>query len=63
MMIVLKLSFIVERKFRGLYENGWFEGCIEYFNKNIFKYHVSFNESSEDYIDVDDIDMIEAIVL
>ena len=41
MMIVLKLP--------ACYENGWFEGDTEYHN-NICKYHVSFNDVSEDYI-------------
>ena len=50
MMILLRLPLIAEKKFCALYENGWFECDIEYYNENICKYHVLFNDYSEDYI-------------
>ena len=50
------------RKLRALYENGWFEGDIDYYNVNICRYHVLFHDGSEDYIGEDDIDMTEVIV-
>ena len=61
-MRVLKMPFIVKNKFCARYENGWFEGDIEYYNENICKYHVSPNDGSDVYIGEDDIDMIEVIV-
>ena len=49
------------KKIGVLYENGWFEGDIEYYDKNICKYHISFHDVSEDYIGEDHIDMIEVV--
>ena len=61
MTIGLKLPLFVEKKMH-VHENGWPEGDTEYYNKNICKYHVSFNDGTEDCITEDDIDMIEVIV-
>ena len=51
----------LSKKQCAFYKNSWFEGDIEYYNENICKYHVSFNDGSEDCIGQNDIDMIEAI--
>ena len=59
-MIALKLPLIVKKIACTFLK--WFEGDIEYYKENICKYHVSFNDSSENYIDEDNIDMIEVIV-
>lgn len=50
------------RKLRALYETGWHEGRIDYYNENLCKYHVAFEDSSEDYIGEDDIDMVDVII-
>ena len=50
------------KKFCSYYEKGWFECDVEYYNKNICKYHVSFNDCSVGYIGEEDIDIIEVIV-
>ena len=47
------------KKLHALYESDWFVGGdIEYYNKNICKYHVWFHNGSEDYIGENNIDMI-----
>ena len=50
------------RNLRALYETGWHEGEIDYYNESSCKYHVIFKDDSEDYIAEDDIDMVEVIV-
>jgi hypothetical protein len=47
------------KKLRALYENGWYEGNVEYFNKQLRKYHVAFSDGTEDYIGEDEVDGME----
>ena len=46
-----------------MYENGWFEGEIAYFNSAIQKYRVVYEDETDDYIDEDDIDDIELLLI
>ena len=48
------------KNLRALYENGWFEGIIDYYNE-LQKYLVHFADGSEDHIGEDDIDMVEVV--
>ena len=50
-------------KKKSVYENGWFLGQIEYFNKTLVKYRVTSSDDSEDYIGIDDIDGVEIMLL
>ena len=44
-------------------EKEWFIGEIKYFNKKLAKYMVSFTDGSEDYIDLDEIDNVDILLL
>ena len=47
------------RKVKALYENGWFECTITYFNKCFEEYRVVYQDESGDYISPNDIDGVE----
>ena len=51
------------RQIKALYENGWFMGQIEYFNKTLAKYRVMYSGDNEDYIGIDDIGGVEIMLL
>jgi len=51
------------RQIKALYENGWFMGQIEYFNKALAKYRVTYSDDSKDYIGIDVIDGVEIMLL
>ena len=51
------------RKNKALYENGWFVGNIEYGNKRVGKYRITYTDDSEDYIAADEIDGVEVVLL
>ena len=53
----------VGRKIKALYENGWFVGKINYYNKLLEKYYVLYEDDTEDYISLDDIDGVEVQLL
>lgn len=54
---------LVGRKIRGLYEDGWHVGTLDYFNTKFEEYHIQFLDSSEDdYIKSTDIDGVEMIL-
>jgi len=42
---------------------GWFNGSINYFNKKLEEYKVTFADGSIDYIKKNDIDSVEIILL
>ena len=52
---------LVGRQVKGLYENGWFVGKIAYFNDNLSKYMIKYQDSSTDLVDVSDFDDVEMI--
>ena len=54
---------LVGRNLKALYENGWFDGKIKYFNENICRYFVLYKEKSSDLIDISDIDGVEMILM
>ena len=54
---------LVGRQLRGLYENGWFVGEIQYFNRSLEEYCVTFQDGSSDYVTNDDIDGTDLILL
>ena len=45
------------KRIRGLYENGWFEGEIMYYNKN------SFNDGTSNYIKAGYKDGVELVLM
>ena len=47
-------------KIEALYENGWIGGKINYYNKSLGGYHVSYEDKNEDYILLEDTDGAEA---
>ena len=51
------------RKMKVSYENGWFIGSIEYYNVDLGKYHIAFEDGSEDYIAPSEIDNVEVMVI
>ena len=54
---------LVGRQLQGLYENGWFVGEIQYFNRSLEEYCVTFQDGSSDYVTNDDIDGTDLILL
>ena len=50
-------------KVKGLYEYGWFTGTIQYFNKKLGKCRVLYNDGSEDYIGIEEIEGVEIVLL
>ena len=54
---------LVGRKVRSLYENGWFVGEIQYFNRSLEEYCVTFQDGSSDCVTNDDIDGTDLILL
>ena len=53
---------LVGRKIKALYDAGWATGRIRYFNSQL-GLHVEFNDGSEDYIQTDEIDDTEILLL
>ena len=47
----------------GSAENGWFVGEIQYFNRSLEEYCVTFQDGSSDYVTNDDIDGTDLILL
>ena len=45
-------------KIRALYDNGWHQGTIRWYNSKIDQYRVLFPHGTDDYIGLDDIDII-----
>ena len=53
----------VGRRIKAQYENGWFVGEINYFNKSLEEYRVSYEDETEDYISLEDVDGVEVQLL
>ncbi|EDO41481.1 predicted protein [Nematostella vectensis] len=53
---------LVGREVIALYENGWFTGKIEYYNKKLKEYKVKFRDDSTDYLAYKDFDGVEVIL-
>ena len=54
---------LVGKKFKALYENGWFIGDIMYFNTALKEYKVVYPDGTSDYIRKDDFDGVQIILL
>ena len=50
------------RKVKGLYENSWFTGTIQYFNEKMERYRVLCDDDSEDYIGIKKIEGVEIVL-
>ena len=57
------IDSFVGRKIKALYENGWFVGKINYYNKLLEEYYVLYEDDTEDYISLDDSDGVEVQLL
>ena len=53
----------VGRRIKALYENGWFVDETNYFNKSLEEYRVSYEDDTEDYISLEDVDGVEVQLL
>ena len=51
------------KSLKALYEDGWFFGKINYYNKLLEEYYVLYEDDTKDYISVDNIDGAEAHLL
>ena len=51
------------QKVKGLYENGWFTGTIQYFNEKMGRNRVLHDDDSEDYIGIKEIEGVEIVLL
>ena len=51
----------VGRKIKALYD--WFVGKINYYNKLLEEYYVLYEDNTEDYISLDDVDGVEVHLL
>ena len=45
-----------------LYEDGWFEGEIMYFNTELQEYLISFNDGTADYAATEDFNGVDLTV-
>ena len=43
-----------EKKVRGHYGNGWFDGVIQYYNTQLKEYTILFSDNSMDYVTLED---------
>ena len=50
---------LVRNKFKVHYDYGWFTGVASWFNFELQKLRLSFDDGSDDYISVDQVDGIE----
>ena len=50
-------------KVKGLYENGWFTGTIQYFSEKMGRYRVLYDDDCEDYIGIEEIEGVEILLL
>ena len=48
---------------RGLYESGWSEGEIMYYNNELGEYHIFFNDGTSDFVKAEDTDGVELVLL
>ena len=48
---------------KELYGSGWFSGTIQYFNEKMERYRVLYDDDSEDYIGIKEIEGVEIILL
>ena len=46
-----------------LYENGWFQGKILYFNTQICEYYILVTDGTTDCVTAEDVDGIDLILL
>ena len=51
------------KQVKGLYENGWFIGKIQYFNRRLDDFKVVFEDDTIDYISKKDIDDVELFLI
>ena len=54
---------LVGKQVKGLYENGWFIGKIQYFNSRLDEFKVVFEDDTIDYISKKDIDDVELLLI
>ena len=55
--------YLVGRKIKGNYTNGWFVGNVEYFNRVMNRIIVKYSGNTVDYISEDEIDGLDLILL
>ena len=51
----------VGKRFRVHYHNGWFTGCVTWYNSTMKKKRVAYEDGTDDYFAEDDIDGVEII--
>ena len=51
------------RKVKGLYESGWFTKTIQYFSEKTGRYRVLYDDDSEDYMGIEEIEGVEIVLL
>ena len=54
---------LCEPKVKGLYENDWFTGTIQYSNEKMGRYRVLYDDNSKDYIGIEEIEGVELVLL
>ena len=57
------VDIFVGRKIKAQYENGWFAGKINYYNKLLEEYYVLYEDDTKDYISLDNTDGAEVQLL
>lgn len=48
---------------RGLYNNGWFDGRITYYNKKLTEYVILYEDNTSDYVKLADFDGVELMFI
>ena len=51
------------RKLKALYDNGWVTGTIQYINTALGEYNVAFDDGTDDYFSMEDVDGVEMMLL
>jgi hypothetical protein len=46
---------MVDRRIRALYADVWYTGVVTWYNTKLNEFHLSFEDGSEDYINIDDV--------
>ena len=57
------IDCFVGRKIKAPYENGWFVGKINHYNKLLEEYYALHEDDTEDFMSLDDIDGVEVQLL
>ena len=59
--LIFEAKYLSIRRVKILFKE-WTTGCISWYNKKLDKYRIEFEDGTEDYINLDDVNRIEMIL-